>query len=76
MQAGVGKVGIRYSRKPGEAGGNSASVLLGDEPTGFAIDFLQNSYFIRMSDGSETLLWGVPQGLAIDFTDNSYVVKV
>ncbi len=76
MQGGVGRVGIRYQSRSAEAGGTSSEALLGDEPNGMVIDFLQNNYFIRFSNSVEVLLWDEASGMAMDFTQNTYLVRI
>ena len=55
--------------------------LLIREPIGFALDFVANTFQMRLASGSEALM-GIgssseeASGLALDFTDNSYVVVV
>ena len=76
MQAAVGRVGLRYQGKSINTGGTSSSVLLGDEPNGMAIDFLENNYFVIFSTPVEALLWDEESGMAMDLTNNTYAVRV
>lgn len=53
--------------------------LLDVEWNGFAVDFTNNTYAVRVSTGAEAALGGSPfdqaAGASMDFTDNSYVVS-
>ena len=57
-----------------------ASALLGNEWSGFALDFLGDTYTIRTTNGAERLLGDGPGsaeiGLGLDFTDNSSALGI
>lgn len=62
--------------------GDAALALMGDEWAGFSLDFLANSFAVRVSTGAEKLFGSGPntsdpdRGLAFDFIDNSSALKV
>lgn len=55
------------------------SDLIGNEWTGFTLDFTINGYALRKRVGAEGLLGSGPfsaeNGLGLDFTDNTYAVR-
>lgn len=59
---------------------SEAVVLLGDVWNGLALDFIENSYAQRTSEGAESLLGTGPNstevGFALDFTDNTYASRI
>lgn len=62
----------------GGGGVGPAALLLGNEWSGLALDFVVNHYAVRVRSNSELLLGSGPYsmlpGLALDFTDNSNAV--
>jgi len=63
-------------------GGGRGSALdtLGDEWSGFSLDFISNTYAMRNAVSSELLLGPGPNradaGIGIDFTANNYAIGV
>lgn len=61
-------------------GGGSALDTLGDEWRGFSLDFISNTYAMRLSAEAELLLGPGPNradaGLGVDFTANSYAIGI
>lgn len=57
---------------------SEAIVLLGNEWNGLSLDFTDNTYAMRLSQGAETLLGAGPNStevsFGVDFTDNTYAV--
>ena len=63
-------------------GGGRGNALdtLGDEWRGFSLDFISNTYAMRLSAEAELLLGPGPNradaGLGVDFTANSYAIGI
>lgn len=79
MFAGVGKLGLRGFGGGGGYVTPTAANLLGDELSGFALDFLLNSYAVRTVTSAELIelqLGDEWNGLALDFTTNLYLNQI
>jgi len=80
MRSGLGRVGFLPLATSGGSG--TAADVLGDVWDGFALDFLSDTYIVRVSLGAETLFGPGPiasaneTGLGLDFLDNSSALKV
>lgn len=62
--------------RPGSANTGAAAIaLLGTEFNGFALDFLEDSYALRLGNASD-LIGAEPQGFALDYTTNTSAMKV
>lgn len=79
MRSGVGRVGFLPLAT---SGANPTAVdVLGDVWDGFALDFISNTYIVRVSLGAEELFGPGPiasateTGLGLDFIDNSSDLK-
>lgn len=61
--------------RPGSANTGAAAIaLLGTEFNGFSLDFLEDSYALRLGTASD-LIGAEPQGFATDFISNTYAVR-
>lgn len=62
------------------AGGWDAVDTLGDEWRGLSLDFLSNTYAVRLATSAEDLLGPGPNradaGLGLDFTANGYAIGI